>query len=95
LHNGTLTVTPVTTMSTVKAVEISVYPNPAGDYLYIKNLPEKTAVCIFNLEGTLVKNSISINGTEQIDVIDLLPGVYIIKLSGNEIETVIRFEKNK
>jgi hypothetical protein len=36
LHNGTLTVTPVTAISKGKALEISVYPNPAGDYLYIK-----------------------------------------------------------
>jgi hypothetical protein len=92
LHNGTLTVTPATAISTIAADGISIYPNPAGDYIYIKNLPEETAIGIFNIQGKLLKNSIA-NGSEEVDVSDLPSGVYIIKLSGKEVETIAHFVK--
>jgi hypothetical protein len=94
LHNGTLTVTPATAISTVVADGISIYPNPAGDYIYIKNLPEETAIGIFNIQGKLLKNIIA-NGSEEVDVSDLPSGVYIIKLqlSGKEVETIAHFVK--
>jgi hypothetical protein len=93
LHDGILKITAVTGISTLNAKLISVYPNPAGDYVYINNLPEKTSVRIFNLLGELVRNSTSTNKTEKIDVYDLPPGVYIIKLSVKDFETVARFVK--
>jgi hypothetical protein len=93
LHNGKLTITPATAISTVNDVSVSMYPNPAGDYIYIDNLPEETAIRIFNLLGKQVKKSISSNKTEKIDVNDLPLGVYIIKLSGKNIETVVRVVK--
>jgi len=92
LHNGKLTITLATEVSPAKALAVSVYPNPAVDYIYIKNLPEKTTILIFNLQGKLIKNSI-VNETERIDVNDLPHGVYVIKLSGKKIETVVRFVK--
>jgi hypothetical protein len=92
LHNGKLTVTPATVILSAKADAISVYPNPASDYIYISNLQEKTVVCIFNLLGKLVKNSI-VNESVKIQVNDLPSGVYLIKLSGKDTGTVIRFVK--
>jgi hypothetical protein len=92
LHNGVLTVTPATAISIANADAISVYPNPAGSYIYINNLPEKAEVLFFNLKGELVKNVIII-GTEKIDINDLSSGVYIIKISGKENEIVARLIK--
>ena len=92
LHNGILNVITATAISEAAADGISIYPNPAGDYIYIKNLPEETAIGIFNIQGTLLKNSIA-NRSEEVDVSDLPSGVYIIKLSGKEVETIAHFVK--
>jgi len=92
LHNGKLTVDPATTILTAKAGEVSIYPNPASDYIIVNNLQDKMTIRIFNLLGKLVKTTI-VSGTEKISVSDLSTGVYIIKLSGKGIETVTRFVK--
>jgi MBG domain (YGX type)/YDG domain/Secretion system C-terminal sorting domain len=92
LHNGKLTVDPATTILTAKAGEVSIYPNPASDYIIVNNLQEKMTIRIFNLLGKLVKTTI-VSGTEKISISDLSTGVYIIKISGKGIETVTRFVK--
>jgi hypothetical protein len=92
-HNGKLTVTSTTAISPANTLAISISPNPASDYFYIHNLPEKTTIHIINIQGVIVKSSISTSTPEKIDVQDLPAGVYLIKLSGNEINTVVRIVK--
>ncbi len=82
--------TGVLTISDTKPV---LYPNPARDYIYIDNLPENTSIFIFNLTGKLIKDNIATSTTGKIDINDIPSGVYIIKLSGTQINTVIRFVK--
>ena len=92
LHNGTLTVTLATAVETVETAKINVFPNPTSDYLFISNLPVNTTISIYNMQGLLIKNSVA-NGSEKIDVNNLPSGVYLIKLSGSEMNGVVRFVK--
>ena len=62
---------------------ISLYPNPATDFLIINTSSEQNIdISIYNISGQRVyfsENS-RINGEELISLSDFKPGVYIIKL---------------
>ncbi|MBO7083641.1 MAG: C10 family peptidase [Bacteroidales bacterium] len=67
--------------STVKQ-SIEVYPNPASDVIYIKNLPCETVdYTIFNVLGQKVMAGSS-NGT--ISVTELEKGLYIVQIQGEK-----------
>lgn len=89
LNNGVLTVRAFNGVSSTSAGEINLYPNPASEYIFINNVPVNTTISIYTVQGTLIKNSISENATEKIDISDLYAGVYMIKLTGMGIDTVV------
>jgi hypothetical protein len=95
LHNGVLSISQATEISSTNTVEIRIYPNPSVDYVYIENIPEKTAIRIYNVQGLLVKNIISTQATEKINLNGLAEGMYLIHLSGKNIESTTHFMKQK
>jgi hypothetical protein len=92
LHNGKLTISPLTALETSEIAKITVFPNPTTDYFFISNLPVKTIISIYNIQGLLIKNIVG-NGSEKVDVNSLPSGVYLLKLSGSEMNRVVRFVK--
>ena len=79
--------------NTVKNISneiISLYPNPAGETLYLEwnnGAPRQAAVFIYSNMGQLVlSNSIDASHVKQINIVNLRPGVYYLNLiSGKEI----------
>lgn len=72
---------------------VNIYPNPVVSILYISNLPEKSELVIFNIDGKIQKK---INGdqiTNSINVDDLAPGLYILRVISNKVEYNFRFTK--
>lgn len=72
-----------------KDVAIHIYPNPASEFIVIKNQEPFLAdvkVNIFNISGRLIKETwISKgNNTLQVDIADFPMGQYVVKLSNNE-----------
>ena len=61
---------------------VSIYPNPANNNLYIDTDEVFSTISITNLNGKLVKSVSST--TSQIDISALTPGMYIVKLSGKK-----------
>lgn len=59
--------------------EISIYPNPADNFVEVKNLKGKTEYKIYNPEGRLVKEG-KVNA-ERIDVSGLVKGLYVISIT--------------
>ncbi len=59
---------------------ISVYPNPASNYV---NIFSKTAgtMDIYNISGLLVKSNKINNSVKRVDISDLSSGIYIIKVN--------------
>jgi hypothetical protein len=76
------------------SANVSVYPNPTADYIFISNLYGATSVKISNLLGETVKE-IAITGDEaKINVGNLTTGVYIITLQNkNKIIAAKKFSK--
>ncbi len=68
---------------------LEVYPNPATDVLYLKNLPDEPVdYTIFNIMGQKVKAGSS-NGA--IPVVGLGKGIYILQIDGNKYLETAKF----
>ena len=68
---------------------LEVYPNPATDMLYLKNMPcEEVAYSVFNLLGQEVAAGYS-SGT--ISVVTLEKGLYFLQVKGENISQTTKF----
>ena len=70
---------------------ISIYPNPTRDKLFIQGLSNPLKVSIYNVLGKLVLAEIT---SKDIDVKQLSKGIYILKIIDEQKETVRKFIKN-
>lgn len=70
---------------------ISVYPNPANDYIMINNT-ENVNIEIMNELGQVVKTE-SLNGSAPLNLSDLDRGNYFIKISSENASVVKKFVK--
>ena len=80
--------------TTLKVDEISVvsesilYPNPAGNTLYLKTpMPSKSLLSIFGIDGKLIMKDIVVN-KQQVDIHELPSGSYIL-LINDQVNKVI------
>ena len=67
------------------------YPNPVKDLLTIETTISISKVTIYNIMGQEVKNSIKNNS--QLDLTDLVHGVYLVKISNDISDQVFRINK--
>lgn len=67
-----------------------VYPNPATTLLNISDLQGQAEVSILNLLGSEMLNT---NSTQNIDIADLAPGVYTVRISQNGVISQAKFIK--
>jgi hypothetical protein len=76
-----------------KTSELSVFPNPAQDVLYLSSnlLSEKAGTAtVYNLSGqALMTENISISNN-VLSATSLKPGIYIVKLSNTKGESAIQ-----
>lgn len=69
--------------------EIVAYPNPAGNYFYLKNLKDKSTIIIRNPEGKIMSKQVVEPG-KQVDISNLTPGLYTVTSPGKSQKIVIR-----
>lgn len=80
--NGTVRFTKMlSTAENITNNEVTIYPNPATDWLNIKKVSDKASFTIFAQDGKLVSNGTVTN--KKINVSYLTAGVYIISISEN------------
>ncbi len=77
---------------------ISVYPNPAGNILYVDaglHEPEYRGWSIFNTAGTVVMSGMAAGGSDiiRIPLDHLYPGVYLLQIASGNSSMTIRFVK--
>lgn len=72
--------------------KISIFPNPATDKIFIKNIQDITSVKIYNSEGRLVKNLKTNSNT--IDVSNLKSGTYYLEVVAEKRNYRSNFIKN-
>lgn len=81
-----------TGIPTVEMLNVSVYPNPAVDFIYIQGLT-KASISIFNATGVKLKEFQNYDGDKPIAVGDLPKGVYLLKINNVAKNNVFRFLK--
>ena len=64
--------------------DVSFYPNPVKNDLFIKTSSEKSTINIYSLQGSLLKSIPAYQSNKQIDVSTLQSGVYLVKISGSD-----------
>jgi len=69
--------------------DIVVYPNPASDHFYLKNLTNKNEVAIRNLEGKVISRQVVEPG-KPFNTSSITNGIYTIMSSGNVQKVIIR-----
>lgn len=72
---------------------IKLYPNPVKDLLTIETTISISKVTIYNIMGQEVKNSIGNNS--QLDLTDLVYGVYVVKIANDTLNQVFKIIKRK
>lgn len=59
--------------------DILVYPNPADNAVYIKNIKAGTKIEIFNIAGTRIYSGVESSTQGKVSVSSLIPGIYFIR----------------
>ena len=72
-------------------LDISIYPNPVIDKLFIQGLSNPTKISVYNILGKLV---LSKTTSSEINVDNLQNGIYILKIVDEQKEIVRKFIKN-
>lgn len=78
-----------------KEGEIKIYPNPAFDYITIQSEKEFSIITIMDARGSTIIEESKNQQTQEIDISNIKPGLYFIKLINKEgEEQTYRFVKN-
>jgi glycosidase len=65
-------------LGSVKKDQLTVYPNPVENELYLSNLDSYAQIAVFNLSGQQVFASSQLSGLQTISVATLEKGIYIL-----------------
>lgn len=76
--------------SEVSKSKISVYPNPATDVIILENLKPNSSLELIDNSGKLVKMISNKSSREEIDIKNLIPGIYYLKADGKMIQKIIK-----
>lgn len=69
--------------------ELSVFPNPAKDFITLRNIPSgSSTVAIFQMDGTMVLQTRVSSDVGTIDIRNLGKGLYLIKINGKSFKFI-------
>ncbi len=66
-----------------ESANLRIFPNPASDDLELSSIPPGTVCTILNTTGQVILTHTLSSSSERIDVSDLAPGFYFLKISGS------------
>jgi len=75
--------------------KITIYPNPATNYISIDNAENVKQIVIINLVGRKLKTFENVQKDERYDVNELPNGMYLVQIidNSNKILTTVRVSK--
>jgi len=85
--------TSTTGINTISEAGITLFPNPVTDILYIRDAPIDSKISILTIDGSLVKEILSVADKDNITVTDLPSGIYLIKIKTDNAEIQGKFVK--
>ncbi len=90
MDNFTITGSVNTDNLTTEEVTIEVYPNPAGDVLYISYTEDILSYQIFDITGKLMRSMRKNNNLKTIDLGDIESGYYLLKLQTKSNKNLVK-----
>lgn len=63
--------------------QMSIYPNPATDIVYVDNVQAGTVIDISSVTGGCLRRVVTQKTSARIDIADLPPGIYIVTETGS------------
>jgi len=67
--------------------KITVYPNPATDYIHLKNVTTgATAIVIYRLDGAAILSTQLSSDTREINISTLAKGFYLLKVNNQTLK---------
>ena len=69
---------------------ISLYPNPATDYVELSGTTEGTTIYVYNMVGRLIQTYNGNSNSTTLDVTGLNEGLYIIKTGDKSIKLQVK-----
>ena len=82
-----------TSVPEIRGETLTPYPNPVNNRLYIPDTTGYNEIRIFDTRGSLIKSQSVTQQHLEIDVSQLIPGIYIGTLTGQTHSTSFRFVK--
>lgn len=82
----------LSTTETITNTNISIYPNPVSDFVYIKNIKGSTNYKIFDTSERIILQGVL--NEDKINVSPLIKGNYILQIHLNEKVQSLKFIKN-
>ena len=73
------------------SAEAGIYPNPVKGELYLRGFNADTHVSLLDASGKLLQELPA--GANEVNVASLVPGMYMLRISGNKNAEVLRFIK--
>ena len=81
-NDGSYKYSKIVKIIAVKNKAITIYPNPAQDYITLNNITANSKVQIINSMGEVVLQRNVVSGGERVSVQNLRKGVYVVKIIG-------------
>ncbi len=75
--------------------KLQMFPNPSLDRVSINGLAEDESVSVelYDLKGRMVKSFQTVKNNDELDVSDLISGVYLVRVENNQVRAVSKFLK--
>jgi hypothetical protein len=73
---------------------VNVYPNPSNGLYTISGITATTNLTVLNSLGEVLYSSIAGGATESIDLSSLSKGIYFLKLSNKQNESILKISRN-
>jgi hypothetical protein len=70
--------------------KVAIYPNPAEHFIMIDGVDYNTNVDIYDISGKIVKSFTLESKSQQIDVSDLVKGIYLARLNNEQTTLFIK-----
>ncbi len=89
-----ITITNVSVSDYSRQNEISVYPNPAGDFVFIEKADaSKANIELFDISGKSVLYNEIINSLSKVNISNLPAGIYTLRINSSYITKVVKIIK--
>lgn len=72
---------------------LTITPNPANNFIVLNGISKAKTVSIYNMEGKLLNQWSNVNGNQQLNIANLRPGIFIIKVLLNNKEDTYKLVK--